>query len=1596
MQALTKFDVLTLPIKRPMATAMFFAALMMLGSIALSKMPVALFPILEGDVLRVQFSRQGAESSFLEREILVPLESRVKSLPDIVETNGFIEGSSGNLQIEFEPDTDIRVREYELRRVASQLAREQPKGTTNIFVSSSGQSGFATIVMQIAVYGNVGDPDVLYDLAVEKIAPRFAAVNGVSRANVFGGGDKQVTVVVDPTKTAMYGASTGQVIQALSRSVGEQRFVGKLEEGTGRTDLMVDGRVSDLTTLQNARVLEATNLTVGHVSETDYGFSKSRSLFRVNGSTAVGISIYQEQSANLINVGRLVRDRLDVVQEEIGSMGINLVVLNDAAEIVEDQVGRLIRLGLIGFVLALVVLFIFLRQWRAVLVVGIAVPTSIVLALSSIYLLGFGVNLVTLFGLAVSVGLLVDNSVVVYEAILRSLERGVDPTEATRSGLRRTVRAILAASITTSIVFFPVMFVDVGSTFFQQFIIVAAAGLLLPLAASLVVAVGLVPLLAHRLAAPAAIRRVERQRAIRIQRADLVTPDRLRILLSGWSQSSLRQPPIWITGTVFAVIATLMFAVPQVTSARANETNQIADSVELIVRFGRDVGNLDAMELAVSKLETSLLEVDGVEKVVSQIEQDRGEVQVFFVDEDVRPPDLTVGKIRGYAKHVSDAMDDVEILRPGEEQFDKRRRGDSRGRSGRMGFGSSPSTVTISGPASTKLQNLGSDIVEQLKNVHYVSNAWLAVRPPIPEVVVTPRRLMFESLGLYPGSILPILRLAGMEGYRVPGDFTLSTGREVPIYVERPDARSQELSLEEVRDMRVPIGNNRSATVRDLASTRIERPRSVIVHKNGRREMRVIYRLTSDVPNSGPNREGIEEQIQDIIRQVPRPAGYTLETPEPNENVSIAGKLLLPILCFLLLVLMITFESITLPFLVLLALPLTAFGALWALVFTGRWLEPGVLVGIAALCGVSINPAILLVDRMQRRTLDAGWSAGAAAYAAVKERTRPILLTTATTISALIPLSITTGRENEIWPGFAVTMIGGLITSALLTLLVIPVGYILLKKIDGLFGRVGPWLVILWMTIEVSIMAPLIMNDVLESMWWIVITSILIGAGLLALLVLLFRKRELPEPHAEDGPPPIEVTSLRKIYGLSGPIRTALNIQREFAQKVIAAGGTVFSTTDTFERLAVFAIVSIGMTTAALLVDSVFWPLVFLMLSAAFVIAFFNELSRYRGYVDESGSVVSGMFGTAFAYGLPWIALCGYAYLVGVAPLIAEYQTDSNFFFAIVGGVLLAVGQIFRRSALKQSRGAIGSQASGFLRYPRTLLRRVARKIGGLTLPPEEVHALSSLNFKADRGMIGILGPNGAGKTTLLRQLAGILEPTGGVVKVGGVPLKFIRNQLARWVGYLPQDAGLPSGQSAREYLQYYAALYELEPGIRAERVEGLLNEVGLAEKADDKIGSLSGGMRQRVAVARTLLRLPPIIIVDEPTVGLDPRERIRFRNLLGRLAEDRIVLFSTHVVDDVSVACDRVLVLAESRKKFDGSPSDLAQFASGRVWEVTMDADLPFELSDDAILAEETPTIYGQTRRRIIADGQPHPTAVALNATLEDGYLWLIGPATT
>ncbi|MFI5915564.1 ABC transporter ATP-binding protein [Dactylosporangium sp. NPDC051541] len=270
------------------------------------------------------------------------------------------------------------------------------------------------------------------------------------------------------------------------------------------------------------------------------------------------------------------------------------------------------------------------------------------------------------------------------------------------------------------------------------------------------------------------------------------------------------------------------------------------------------------------------------------------------------------------------------------------------------------------------------------------------------------------------------------------------------------------------------------------------------------------------------------------------------------------------------------------------------------------------------------------------------------------------------------------------------------------------------------------------------------------------------------------------------------------------------------------------------------------------------------------------------------------------------------------------------------------------------------------------------------------VAALDGLDLTVPTGMFGLLGANGAGKTTLMRILAGIARPTAGRVTVGGHDIATApgRTAVQRELGYLPQDLGVYPDLTARQFLDYVALLKGLDDRpARRRRVGELLEVVALTEHADRRLRGFSGGMRQRVGIAQALLADPQLLIVDEPTAGLDPEERIRFRNLLSQSAGRRTVLLSTHIVDDIAQTCREVAVLAKGRLTFRGTVAELTRRAEGRVWSVVTAGPPPPEGTVVSALPHEDGMRY-----RIVAQRAPGSQAKPLEPSLEDGYLSLSG----
>jgi ABC-type multidrug transport system ATPase subunit len=269
--------------------------------------------------------------------------------------------------------------------------------------------------------------------------------------------------------------------------------------------------------------------------------------------------------------------------------------------------------------------------------------------------------------------------------------------------------------------------------------------------------------------------------------------------------------------------------------------------------------------------------------------------------------------------------------------------------------------------------------------------------------------------------------------------------------------------------------------------------------------------------------------------------------------------------------------------------------------------------------------------------------------------------------------------------------------------------------------------------------------------------------------------------------------------------------------------------------------------------------------------------------------------------------------------------------------------------------------------------------------------AVKSVSIDIENGMFGLLGPNGAGKSTLMRIICGILEQSYGQITINGIDVRQKREELQGLIGYLPQEFGMYENMTASDFLHYMGILKKLYNNEeREQRVQYVLKAVQMLDNKNDKIGSFSGGMKQRIGIAQVLMHLPRILIVDEPTAGLDPRERIRFRNLLVELSKERIVIFSTHIIEDVASSCNRVAVMKAGEVKYLGAPIHMVSIAEGKVWVLNVSLDEFENLKQKTVIVHHMRD-GDLIRLRCIADRSPMEGAVLAQANLEDAYLCLL-----
>ena len=282
-------------------------------------------------------------------------------------------------------------------------------------------------------------------------------------------------------------------------------------------------------------------------------------------------------------------------------------------------------------------------------------------------------------------------------------------------------------------------------------------------------------------------------------------------------------------------------------------------------------------------------------------------------------------------------------------------------------------------------------------------------------------------------------------------------------------------------------------------------------------------------------------------------------------------------------------------------------------------------------------------------------------------------------------------------------------------------------------------------------------------------------------------------------------------------------------------------------------------------------------------------------------------------------------------------------------------------------------------------------RISNLTKDFDGFKAVNNFSFSMDCGVYGLLGVNGAGKTTLMRMLTTLMKPTSGQITWDGEDVFAMDGQYRMLLGYLPQDFGYYPDFSVYDYLMYIAALKGIRPAVAKQRVKELLKQVGLVKARNKKMKTLSGGMKRRAGIAQAMLNDPKILILDEPTAGLDPSERIRFRNLISELSEDRIVLLSTHIVSDIEYIANEILLMKDGQLVTSGTSEDIIDSMPESVW-ISRVSKSSIDVCLKRFKVSNVKTVPGGAELRIISRNQPTENAIQVDTTLEDVFLYYFG----
>jgi HAE1 family hydrophobic/amphiphilic exporter-1 len=1015
--------------RRPVSIVIIVSVILILGFFSFSRTSVDLLPEMNFPMAAVITSYSGAGPEEVESQITKVMEGSLNSLSGVTEIQSTSSDGSSVVLLMFDWGTNMDSAMLDIRENISFVESFLPEGAGKPMVVKMDPNMMP--ILQIGVSG--GDLEQIQDIAEDIIEPRLSRIPEIASVYLTGGNVRQISVEVDPVKLENYNLSISQITSVL-QAENFNMSGGQYEQGQRKYYVRNLQQFQSIKDIEDVRILTASGqaIRLGDIAVVKDDYEEITQYTRVNGEPAVGIHCMKQTGANTVAASKQVMAELEKIKQEL-NLDLKIDVVMDQAEYIQQSIHNTEKMILEGAILAILVIFLFLRNWRSTFIIFVSIPISIIATFILMYFTNSTVNLITMGGLALGVGRIVDDSIVVFENIYRHRQMGEPRMQAAQKGASEVGGAVIAATLTIIAVFAPIAYVQgLTSILFKPLAITICCAIL----ASLFVSLTIIPLLASRLLTDETMEKLAKLELGEGKKLG----DRFGRWLNGLGDrySRLLQVALQRRRRVIVAVTLLMLAslalVPVIGAEfmPAMDTGEISINIEM--DKGSSIESTDEVSLEVEKRLGTIPEVDlvfasvGSSSVMLMGAGSHTDVSTMYVklcprkerDKDVNE---ICEEIRQILADIPGAKIEVGVM----------------DNASMMSSGGGAISIQIRGDDLDVLRDLSAQITEVVRKVPGTREVVSSLTDGSPELQIHIDRDKAAAYGLTPIQVSSTIN-AAMQGtvatqYRVEGE-------EVDVRVKYSGEGVQDIDY--LKNLTLSNALGMKVKLSQIAVFKVEQgPISIDRYDQVR-----IANINGDLFNR--DLKSVMDDIKAGVNKIELPSGYEVEYAGQSQQMTdtFADLALALILAIILVyaVMAVQYESFFNPFVIMFSLPTALIGIILSLFITGRALSVPAFIGIIMLVGVAVSNAIVFVDYLKQQ-LEKGMERDQAIIETGRVRLRPILMTAFSTILAMLPLALGLGEGGEYQAPLATVVIGGLLVSTLITLILVPVVYSILDDI---------------------------------------------------------------------------------------------------------------------------------------------------------------------------------------------------------------------------------------------------------------------------------------------------------------------------------------------------------------------------------------------------------------------------------------------------------------------------------------------------------------------------------------------------------------------